>query len=134
MVDTNMKGSVAGKSATREYSFQAVEGAQYVSLPQADIDALDLKPSMFAPAGPTGDDGNLTIGKRYQAGVNFADCYIDLDVVPAKEPTIGADALRALGYEVDLEQGIISQPAEPVKIYRGLMPTMLDVSQLGSAN
>ena len=39
-----------------------------------------------------------------------------------------------LGYKVDLERGHIAKPAKPVKIHRGLMPTMLDVSDLESAD
>ena len=107
-----------------------IEGARYIGLPQADIDTLDLKPSMFAGFRPTNDDGRPIGGRRYQAGAHFGDCYIDLDVTPADEPTIGADALLALGYQVDLEQGRITKPTKPLEIHRGLMPYMLDVSHL----
>lgn len=128
MVETSIRGSVAGKSSMREYHFLVIEEAQHIGLPQADIDLLDLKPSIFSHVGPTSK------GHRYQAGALFGDCYIDLDVKPANEPTIGADALRALGYKVDLEQGWIVKPTEPLEIHRGLMPTMLDVSHLQSRN
>ena len=66
--------------------------------------------------------------------MHFDDSHIDLDVLPVREPTISADALRAMGYEVDLKQGHIAKPTTPIKIHRGLTPYMLDVSQLGSAN
>ena len=58
----------------------------------------------------------------------------DVDVTPAAKPTIGADALRALGYTVDLAQGHITEPSKPLKIYRCLMPTRLDLSHLRSAD
>ncbi len=134
MGETYIKGSITGRSATREYRFLVVEEGDHVGLPQIDIDVLDLKPSMFVPVEPTGDYDRPITGKIYQAGAHFADCYIDLDVLPAAKPTIGRNALRALGYKVDLEQGHIAKPAKPVKIYRGLMPTMLDVSDLESAD
>lgn len=128
MAYVNIKGSVAGKSATLEYQFLVIEGARYIGLPQADIDTLNLKPSMFTKLRPTNDDGQPIKGRRYEAGAHFGDSYIDLDVTPAAKPTIGADALRALGYTVDPAQGHITKPSKPLKIYRGLMPYMLDVS------
>ena len=62
--------------------------------------------------------------------MDFAEGFIHQYAAPASEPTIGADTLRALGYKIDLEQGIIAKPTEPLKIRRGQMPTMLDVSHL----
>ena len=128
MADTSIKGRIAGKSAAIEYQFLVIEGARYIGLPQADIDTLNLKPAMFTKLRPTKDDGQPIEGCRYQAGAHFGDSYIDLDVTPSAKPTIGADALRTLGYTVDLAQGYITKPTKPLKIYRGLMPYMLDVS------
>ena len=96
MGNAYIKGSIIGKSAMRECHFWVVEEGHHIGLPKIDIDALDLQPSMFASDEPTSDDRRPIISKRYQAGVNFADCYIDLDVVPAEEPSIGANALRTL--------------------------------------
>ena len=133
MIETSIRGSVAGKSSMREYHFLVIEGTQHIGLPQTDIDRLDLKPSIFSHVGPTNEEGRPSEGHRYQAGAHFGDCYIDLDVKPANEPTIGADALRALGYKVDLEQGHLTKPTRPLQIHRGLMPTMLDTSGLQPA-
>ncbi len=63
MVATYIKGSITGESATREYRFLVVEEGDHVGLPQIDIDALELKPSMFVPVKPTGDYDRPITGK-----------------------------------------------------------------------
>ena len=136
MVDTYIDGSVGivGEAANRQFKFLVVKEARHIGLPQSDIDALGLKLSLFTtpkePGGPT-----RTLDDRaYEAGVHFDTGYIELDVRPEPVPTVGVTALHKLGFEVDLEKGRISKPTEPLKIQRGLMPTMLDVSHLQTAD
>ena len=126
---TYIKGSVVGKSEAREFEFRVLKRLAKVGLPQSAIDALGLSKIPNLPPDLRSDND----GPIYLSRVDFDEGFIHQYVTPASEPTIGADVLCALGYEVDLEQGIILKPTKPVKIYRGLMPTMLDVSHLPPA-
>lgn len=135
MVDTYIYGDIGipGVADTKQSSFLVVEDAYHIGLPQPDIDALGLNPSLFAtPKEPSSHA--RTLGDRaYEAGVHFDTCYIELDVRPEPVPTIGAMALRKLGFKVDLKQGHIAKPTKPLKIRRGLMPTMLSATDLSPA-
>lgn len=135
MVDTYVNGSIGmvGAATIRQFKFLVVKDAPHIGLPQSDIDALGLKPSLFATPKEKGGRARTLEDRAYEAGAHFDRCYIELDVHPEPAPTVGVAALRKLGFEVDLEQGRISKPAKPLKIQRGLMPTMLDVSDLQSA-
>ena len=126
---TYIKGSVIGKSEIREFEFRVLKRSAKVGLPQSAIDALGLS----KVPGLSHDLWRDNDGPIYLSRVDFDEGFIHQYVAPASEPTIGADTLSALGYKVDLEQGHILKPAKPVKIYRGLMPTMLDVSHLPPA-
>ncbi len=132
MPDTYVKGSIAGKWETREFDFRVVKRSAQIGLPQSTIDALGLSQVPGFADDSLADNG-ANRAQAYLARVDFEERCIHQHVTPAAEPTIGADALRALGYQVDLERGHIVKPTEPVKICRGLMPTMLDVSDLRSA-
>ena len=129
MVDTYIRGSVIGKSETREFDFQVLKHSAQLGLPQSAIDVLGLAEVPGLLYGPMAD-GAANRAPTYLARIDFGERSIHQYVTPVSEPTIGADALRALGYKVDLEQGAIAKPAKPLKIQRGLMPTMLDVSDL----
>ena len=63
MVDVDIKGRVVSRSATREYDFLVDTGATWVGLPQEDIEALDLDPSMFAPSGKLASTAGLSAVK-----------------------------------------------------------------------
>lgn len=133
MPDTYVKGSITGKLETREFDFRVVKRSAQVGLPQSAIDALGLPQVPGFPPDPLSDNG-ANRAPAYLARVDFEERRIHQHVTPAAEPTIGVDALRALGYKVDLERGHIVKPTEPLKIHRGLMPTMLDASDLRSAD
>ena len=132
MVDTYIDGHIriVGAATTRQFNFLVVKDANHIGLPQPDIDALGLKPSLFATPKEPGGHARTLDDRAYEAGVRFDTGYIELDVRPEPVPTVGVTALHKLGFEVDLEQGRIAKPTEPLKIQRGLMPTMLDVSHL----
>ena len=132
MPDTYVKGSIAGKWETREFDFRVVKRSAQVGLPQSAIDALGLSQVPGFPHDPPPDNG-ANRAQAYLARVDFEERRIHQHVTPAAEPTIGADALRALGYKIDLERGHIVKPTGPLEIRRGLMPTMLDVADLRSA-
>ncbi len=132
MVDTCIDGDIGivGAAATRQFNFLVVKDANHVGLPKSDIDALGLQPSLFATPKAKGGHARTLGDRAYEAGVHFDTCYIELDVRPEPTPTLGAKVLRELGFEVDLERGQITKPAKPLKLYRGLMPSMLDMSDL----
>ena len=121
-----IKGSVVGKSETREFEFRVLKRSAQLGLPQSAIDALGLSKVPGLPRNLRRDND----GPIYLSRVDFAEGFVHQYVASASEPTIGADTLRALGYKVDLEQEHIAKPTEPLKIQRGLMPTMLDVRSL----
>ena len=133
MPDTYVKGSITGKLETREFDFRVVKRSAQVGLPQSAIDALGLSQVPGFPHDPLSDN-DANRAPAYLAYVGFEERCIHQHVTPAAYPTIGADALRALGYEVDLEQGRIIKPTGPLEIHRDLMPTMLDVSDLRYAD
>lgn len=134
-MDTYINGSIGmvGAVTTWKFDFLVVRDCHHIGLPQSNIDALGLKPSLFATPKEKGGHARTLDDRAYEAGVQFDACYIELDVRPEPVPTVGATALRKLGFEIDLEQGRIVKPAKPLKIQRGLMPYMLDVSDLRSA-
>ena len=132
MPDIYVKGSITGKSETREFDFRVAKRSAQLGLPQSAIDALGLAEVPGSLHSPMGDDA-ADRAPIYLSCVDFEGRTIHQYVAPTSEPTVGADVLRALGYEVDLERGCIAKPTEPLKIQRGLMPTMLDVSDLRSA-
>ncbi len=125
MVDTYIDGSigVVVASVTKEFKFLVVKNAPHIGLPQSDIEALGLKRSLFTAGRP--DSGPKP---AYEAAAHFEKCYIELDVRPEPIPTVGDTMLRDLGFEVDLENGHIANPAQPLKIYRGIMPTMMGIN------
>ena len=134
-MDTYIDGSIGivGAATTRKFNFLVVKDSDHIGLPQSDIDALGLKPSLFATPKEPGGHARTLEDRAYEAGAHFDRCYIELDVQPEPVPKVGATALRKMGFEIDLERGRIVKPAKPLKIHRGLMPYMLDVSDLLSA-
>ena len=133
MPDIYVKGSIAGKSETREFDFRVAKRSAQLGLPQSAIDALGLAEVPTLSYGPVADDA-ANHALTYLSCVDFEGRTIHQYVAPTSRPTVGADVLRALGYEVDLERGCIAKPTEPLKIQRGLTPTMLDVSDLRFAD
>lgn len=133
MPDIYVKGSIAGKSGTREFDFRVNKRSAQLGLPQSAIDALGLTEVPSSLYGPMGDDA-ADHAPIYLSCVDFEGRTIHQYVAPTSRPTVGADVLRALGYEVDMELGCIAKPAKPLKTQRGLMPTMLDVSDLRFAD
>ncbi|MDE2788011.1 MAG: hypothetical protein OXL37_15295 [Chloroflexota bacterium] len=131
MPDIHVKGSIAGTSETRDFDFRVAKRSAQLGLPQSAIDALGLAEVPGLLYGPMADDAAKR-GPIYLSCVDFEGRTIHQYVAPTSRPTVGADVLRALGYEVDLERGCIAKPSKPLKIQRGLMPTMLDVSDLRS--
>ena len=125
MANIYVKGTVAGASKNRDYNFLVIKGSSQIGLPPSDIASLGLQGSMFLDASDLGN-------KTYQASAYFDQSYIELDVSPAQVPTVGSEALTALGYLIDLEASNIHSPPHPFKIYRGLMPSLLDVEDSGS--
>lgn len=106
------KGKVAGKSETREIDFLVVERARRIGLPQTDIDALGLKLVRYdsIPA-ESGDEAPRT--PIYTAIGTLEGAGFVSDAIAAPEPTVGANLLHDLGYQVDWEKGKLQKASGP---------------------
>ena len=107
------KGTIAGKSETREIAFRVIERARWLGLPQADIDALGLKllrhDNVPAKSGVGDASAPIYTATGTLEGVGFVG-----SVIAAGAPTLGANFLRDLGFRVDLEKGKLEkQTAAP---------------------
>ena len=122
MVSTYINGSVAGDAATQDHTFLIVAGERHLGLPQRCIDELDLKISTFAPTGTARDCEGPAGDATYMTRANFCGNSIELDVLPARTPTVGAAALRSMGFSVDLDNGSVMEPETPLTIHRGFSP------------
>ena len=122
MVSTYINGSVAGNAATQDHTFLIVAGERHLGLPQRCIDELDLKLSAFAPTGRVRDCEGPAGNATYMTRAHFCGNSIELDVLPARTPTVGVAALRSLGFSVDLENGSVMEPETPLTIHRGFSP------------
>ena len=99
---TYARGSITGKSETREYVFLVDTGATWVSIPEADIDALGLDVVPNASAALLTADGRVNhtpiyVGIGMLEGTGFVN-----GVVPAAVPLVGYKLLQDLGFKVDL--------------------------------
>ena len=95
------KGTIAGKSETRDIAFRVIERARWVGLPQADIDALGLRLIRHdnVPAKSGGDTGApIYTATGTLEGVGFVG-----SIIAADAPRVGANFLRDLGFRVDWE-------------------------------
>ena len=127
MSNLYVEGRVAGSSASRSFNFLIIKDTAHIGLPQGDIDSLSLESSIFT--------GAKTVGSQvFQAGVHFGPCYAELGVMPSPTPTVGVTVLKKLGFQVDAETDTVVSPKTPIKIYRGLMPSMLDAREVQSGS
>ena len=122
MVSTYINGRVAGDAATQDHKFLIVAGERHLGLPQRCIDELDLKLSTFTPTGRVRDCESPAGDATYMTRANFCGNSIELDVLPARTPTVGVTALRSLGFSVDLDNGSVMEPETPLTLHRGLSP------------
>ncbi|MCE2500764.1 MAG: PQQ-binding-like beta-propeller repeat protein [Dehalococcoidia bacterium] len=122
MAATYTNGIITSEVGNQNYDFLIVKAERNIGLPQHDIDALRLKPSVFAFASGAGGSNNGNGNTVYMAWANFSGSAIDLDVLPSEVPTVGVAVLRTLGFSVDLEDGTVVKPATTVEIHRGLSP------------
>lgn len=106
------KGKVTGKSETRDIDFLIVERARRIGLPQADIDALGLKLVRYDSVPPkSGDEATRT--PIYTATGTLEGAGFVGDVIAAPEPTVGANFLRDLGFQVDWENDKLEKDTSP---------------------
>ena len=106
------KGKVTGKSETRDIDFLIVERARRISLPQADIDALGLKLVRYdSVPSKSGDKSTRT--PIYTAIGTLEGAGFVGDVIAAPAPTVGANFLRDLGFQVDWENGKFEKASGP---------------------
>jgi len=90
---TYARGSITGKTETREYDFLVDTGATWVGIPQADIDALALDTVPNASAALMTADGRVVntpiyVGIGMLEGTGFVN-----GVAPAAVPRVPAGGL-----------------------------------------
>ena len=106
---TYAKGSITGKSETREYDFLVDTGATWVGIPQEDIDALALDAVPNATAALMTADGSVVRSPIYVAvGMLEGTGFVN-GAVPAAVPLVCYKLLQDLGFKVDL----VSERIEP---------------------
>ncbi len=99
---TYAKGSITGKSETREYDFLVDTGATWLGIPQEDIDALGLDTVPNAIAALMTADGSVVRSPIYIAVGMLEGAGFVNGAVPATAPLVGYKLLRDLGFKVDL--------------------------------
>ena len=109
MGTTYAKGSITGKTETREYDFLVDTGATWLGIPQADIDALGLDTVPNAAAELMTADGTIRQTPIYIAvGMLEGTGFVN-GAVPAAVPLVGYRLLQDLGFNVDLVNERIEQ-------------------------
>ncbi len=99
---TYARGSITGKTETREYDFLVDAGATWVGIPQEDIDALALDAVPDATAALMTADGSVVRSPIYVAvGMLEGTGFVN-GAVPAAIPLVGYKLLQDLGFKVDL--------------------------------
>ena len=98
---TYARGSITGKTETREYDFLVDTGATWIGLPQAHIDALDLDTVPNASARIMTGNGVIETPIYVAIGMLEGTGFVDA-AVPAPTPMVGYMLLQALGFKVDL--------------------------------
>ena len=98
---TYARGSITGKSETREYDFLVDTGATWVGIPQADIDALGLDTVPNASAEIVTGNGVIRTPMYIAVGMLEGTGFVDA-AVPAPTPLVGYMLLQTLGFKVDL--------------------------------
>ena len=99
---TYARGSITGKSETREYDFLVDTGATWVGIPQADVEALGLDTVPNATAALMTADGTINRTPIYIAiGMLEGTGFVN-GAVPAAVPLVGYKLLQDLGFRVDL--------------------------------
>ena len=106
------KGKVSGKSETRDIDFLIVERARRIGLPQADIDALGLNLIRYDSVPAKSGDKVIRIA-IYTANGTLESAGFVGDVIAAPEPTVGANFLRDLGFQVDWENDKLEKASGP---------------------
>ena len=116
---TYARGSITGKSETREYDFLVDTGATWVGIPQADIDALGLDAVPNASAEIVTGNGVIRTPMYIAVGMLEGTGFVDA-AVPAPIPLVGYMLLQALGFKVDCQPNLL------VGLKRQLELTMID--------
>ena len=112
---TYAKGSITGKTETRDYDFLVDTGATWVGIPQDDIDALALDAVPNATAALMTADGSMVRSPIYVAvGMLEGTGFVN-GAVPAAVPLVGYKLLQDLGFKVDLVNECIEpRPQEEI--------------------
>lgn len=98
---TYARGSITGKSETREYDFLVDTGSTWMTLPQADIAELELEEIIGGDVvieTPT----EIISRSSYWASGTLEGAPFEARIVPASRPMVGYELLQNLGFVVDL--------------------------------
>jgi len=99
---TYARGSITGKTETREYDFLVDTGATWVGIPQEDIDSLALDAVPGATAALMTVNGSVVRSPIYVAvGILEGTGFVN-GAVPAAIPLVGYKLLQDFGFKVDL--------------------------------
>lgn len=98
---TYARGSIAGKSETREYDFLVDTGSTWMTLPQDEIVELELEEIIGGDVvieTPT----EIIHRHSYRASGTLEGATFEARIVPASRPMVGYELLQKLGFVVDL--------------------------------
>ena len=98
---TYARGSIIGKSETRDYNFLVDTGSTWMTLPPADIAELELEE---IPGGDVVIETPTEIIHRhsYRASGTLDGATFEARIVPASRTMVGYELLQKLGFVVDL--------------------------------
>lgn len=98
---TYARGSITGKTETREYDFLVDTGSTWMTLPPAEITELELE---VITGGDVVIETPTEIIHRhsYRASGTLEGAPFEARIVPANRPMVGYELLQKLGFVVDL--------------------------------
>ena len=98
---TYARGSITGKSETRDYDFLVDTGSTWMTLPTVDINELGLQ--QMAGEDIIIETATEIIRRRsYHAAGTLEGVVFETRIVPANRPMVGYELLQRLGFIVDL--------------------------------
>ena len=98
---TFARGSVIGKSETREYDFLVDTGSTWMTLPAVEITELAL-PEIIGGDVIIETPTEIIHRHSYWASGTLEGVPFEARIVPASRPMVGYELLQKLGFVVDL--------------------------------
>ena len=98
---TYARGTIIGRSETRQYLFLVDTGSTWMTLPQSDIDELECD-RIHGQDAIIETPINVIRRPFYSAVGMLEDAPFEGRIVPANRPMVGYELLQQLGFVVDL--------------------------------